>query len=189
MAHKLSSIYLINQGNTGIKKPNATKSAFTDADFYKNCGKTDAVGTIKDNGCAICTLAMFILYKGGLPNENNNTYYAVEEATKKGTNQAADCTHSGFTATIGSKSISVNIAAIADLAAEIQSGGVCMARLKQGSNSHYFIIDGWDGTKSGFARYLVCDPDGGAQKSLADTMSRRGFTADAVYLVGKYKLS
>jgi hypothetical protein len=57
------------------------------------------------------------------------------------------------------------------------------------TNSHFFIVDGWDGAKSGFARYLVCDSDGGAQKSMADTMSRRGFPADAAYLTQKYKLS
>lgn len=84
MPHKLSSTHLINQGDTSIYNPGTSTPAFTDANFFKNCGKTGATGTIQKFGCPICDLAMFILYKGGLSNATkSNVYYAVWEATKR----------------------------------------------------------------------------------------------------------
>ncbi|BFH60109.1 MULTISPECIES: hypothetical protein [Paenibacillus] len=191
MPHKLSSTHLINQGDASIKYPGTTTSAFTDTNFYKKCGKTAASGTIKQYGCAICDLAMFILYKGGLSNNNDNTYNAVVQATIGGTNNAADFTHQSFTATMGSKSIKVNIQAISDISTEVEKGNICIARLYNSStkNSHYVIVDGWDSSASGFYRYLVCDPDGGVQKTLADTMIKRGFPVDAAYITERYLLS
>jgi hypothetical protein len=191
MPHKLSSSHLINQGDTAIKYPGTSTSAFTDTNFYQNCGKTAATGTIKQYGCAICDLAMFILYKGGLSNSNDNVYNAVVQATKKGTDNYADFTHQSFTATMGSQSIGVNIATTADVSTEAENGNICMVRLYQSStgNSHYVIVDGWNASASGFDRYLVCDPDGGTQKTLRDTMVKRGFPVDASILTEKYKLS
>ncbi|MBU5445608.1 MULTISPECIES: hypothetical protein [Paenibacillaceae] len=189
MPHKLSSTHLINQGDTSIKYPGTETSAFTDKNFYKNCGKTGASGDIKTFGCAICSLAMFILYKGGLTNNNDNTYNAVVEATKKGTNNDADFTAKGFTAKMENKDIEVAIDKIADISAEVQNGNICMVKLEEGKNMHFVIVDGWNSSASGFDRYLVADPDGGTQKTLADTMKKRGFTVDAKVITGKYKLS
>lgn len=189
MPHKLSSTNLINQGDTSIKYPGTTTSAFTDTSFYAKCGKTAASGTIKQYGCAICSLAMFILYKGGLSNSNDNTYNAVVQATIGGTNNAADFTGNGFTATIGSQNIRVNIATTSDVSAEVQNGNICLVRLYENGNSHYVVVDGWNSSASDFYRYLVSDPDGGTQKTLADTMIRRGFSLNASVITQKYTLS
>ncbi|MDR0271518.1 hypothetical protein [Paenibacillus sp.] len=189
MPHKLSSTHLINQADSSIKYPGKSTSAFTDTNFYKNCGKTGATGTIKDNGCPICDLAMFILYKGGLTNNNDNTYNAVVQATIGGTTKAADFTHESFTTTMGSKSIKVNIQSISDISAEVQKGNICMVRLQNGNNSHYVIVDGWDDSAKELNRYLVCDPDGGVQKTLADTMSKRKFPVNAASITERYLLS
>ncbi|MEK3904080.1 MULTISPECIES: hypothetical protein [unclassified Paenibacillus] len=190
MPHKLSSTHLINQGDTSIYNPGTSTPAFTDANFFKNCGKTGATGTIQKFGCPICDLAMFILYKGGLSNATkSNVYYAVWEATKKGTDNAADFTAKGFTAKIGSQSITVSITPIADVSVEAEKGNICMMRLEEGSNSHYVIVDGHDSSASGFDKYLVCDPDGGVQKTLTKTMQKRGFTVSASVITERYKLS
>ncbi|MBP2114887.1 hypothetical protein [Paenibacillus silagei] len=190
MPHKLSSTHLINQGDTSIYYPGTSTSAFTDSNFYKKCGKTAAGGDIKQYGCAICALGMFILYKGGLSNTTkSNVYYAVVEATTKGTNNAADFTASGFTAKIGSQSIGVTITPIADVSVEAEKGSICMMRLKQGSNSHYVIVDGHNSSASNFDKYLVCDPDGGVQKTLTATMQKRGFSVSASVITERYKLS
>ncbi|WP_232697211.1 hypothetical protein [Brevibacillus daliensis] len=108
---------------------------------------------------------------------------------EKGTNNAADFTGSGFTAKMGNQNIAVKIDKIADVSGEVQNGNICMVRLKEGSNSHYVIVDGWNSSVSGFDRYLVADQDGGTQKTLADTMKKRGFTVDASVITEKYKLS
>lgn len=55
MAHKISNV--INQGDTSIVYPDTSLKVFTDTSFYSKCGKTNATGTIKANGCAICALA------------------------------------------------------------------------------------------------------------------------------------
>ena len=189
MLHKISSTNLISQGDTSIKYPGTTTSAFTDTSFYGKCSKAAASGTIKQYGCAICSLAMFILYKGGLSKNNDNIYNAVVQATKGGTNNAADFTGNSFTATMGSQNIKVNLATTTDIAAEVRNGNILLVRLYQNGNSHYVVVDGWDSSASGFNRYLVCDPDGGTQKTLADTMTKRGFSVDASVITQKYKLS
>lgn len=189
MGHKLSSSNLINQGDHNIKYPGTSTEAFYDTNFYANCGKGGASGTIQKYGCVICDLAMFILYKGGLSNSNDNTYNAVVQATEGGTNYYADFTHQSFTATMGSQNISVNIQVISDVSTEVENGNICMLRLESGSNSHYVIVDGWDPNATGFYRYLVCDPDGGVQKTLADTMIKRGFPQDVSSVTERYKLS
>ncbi|WP_025688627.1 hypothetical protein [Paenibacillus zanthoxyli] len=189
MPHKLSSTNLINQADSSIKYPNTAISAFTDTSFYANCGKTAASGTIKQYGCTICSLAMFILYKGGLFNSNDNTYNAVVQATVGGTNNAADFTGNSFTATIGSQNINVNLATTSDVSEEVGNGNICLVRLYQNGNSHYVLVDGWNSSASDFYRYLVCDPDGGTQKTLADTMIKRGFSLNASVITQKYKIS
>ncbi|MEF3305643.1 hypothetical protein [Paenibacillus sp. GYB003] len=191
MPHKLSSTHLINQADSTIKYPNSTTSAFTDTNFYANCGKTAASGTIKQYGCAICAMAMFSLYKGGLTNSNDNTYWAVVEATVGATNNAADFlgATANYTATIDDNDISVNIETTADVSTEAENGNICMVRLKQGTNSHYVFVDGWNAPASGFDRYLVADPDGGTLKTLKDTMTKRGFSVDASVITEKYLLS
>ncbi|MNC82727.1 hypothetical protein D3C75_1363520 [compost metagenome] len=65
-----------------------------------------------------------------------------------------------------------------------------MVRLELGKDkSHYLIVDGFNSSASGFDRYLVADPDGGTQKTLADTMRKRGFPVAASSITEKYKLS
>lgn len=191
MPHQLSSSHLINQGDTAIKYPGTTTSAFTDTSFYANCGKTGASGTIKLYGCAICAMAMFSLYKGGLTNSNDNTYWSVVHATIGATNNAADFkgASADYTATIGGNDISVNIATTTDISTEVGNGNICVVRLEQGSNSHYVLVDGWDSSATDFERYLVADPDGGTLKTLKDTMVKRGFPVSASSITERYVLS
>ena len=188
MGHAID--YAINQGDTSIKYPGTSTSAFTDYDFYANCGKYNASGTIKQYGCAICALATFILHKGNLSATNDNIYYAVEQATIKGTNNAADFTHSSFTANIGNKSIYVTISETHDLAAAVSDGKICLARIENGSDSHYFLIDGMDMSASeNFDKYLTCDPNGGIQATLSDVFARADIPANNNNITEKYILS
>lgn len=84
---------------------------FADTAFIRQvCGKTEASEgyTISNSGCAICSLAMFILHKGGLDNSPRNVYYAVKEAAIKSTDNTAQFFRATFTANVGGKSIKVN---------------------------------------------------------------------------------
>lgn len=186
MGHKIS--YVINQGDTSIVYPGTSTKAFTDVNFYKKCGKTSAEGTIDDYGCAICALATYVLYKGGLSATNNNIYYAVEQTTINATDPAADVIYKDFSVKIGSKTINVTLDATSDMAAAANSGKICFVRLKEGSKSHYILLDGMDSAATGFDRYLVADPDGGKLKTLQDVFERRGITASASNIVAKYIL-
>lgn len=194
MPHKLSTTHLINQGDTSIKYPNdSTKSVFTDNSFYTTvAGKTGSVsGNIKGNGCGICTLAMFALYKGGLTNTNDNVYYAVLEATKNGTNNNADVHYNSFNVSIGSQKIAVNLTAVSDIGDEAAAGNICFVFLDNGAgNTHYVLVDGWNpDAQDPFDKYLVCDSDGGVQKTLRETMSKRGFAVAASSVKKRYRIS
>jgi len=192
MPHALSTSQLINQVDSSIQYPGGGGDVFHDLNFYSYCGKTGAIGTIAENGCAICDVAMFSLYKGGLSNSNDNTYYSVAYATEYATNSAADLYTSGFsyTVTIGGQNISVTSTVIPDVSAQVQVGNVCMVRLYTDPNhSHYVIVDGWDSSASGFYRYLVCDPSGGVYRTLADVMQQRFGYQDASLITQKYLLS
>ena len=135
MAHKISNV--INQGDTSIVYPDTSLKVFTDTSFYSKCGKTNATGTIKANGCAICALATYALYKGGLSaTDNNNIYYAVQQTTVNATNKAADVTYNNFSVTIGSKTIKITLDKTSDMAAAANSGKICFVRLKEGTKSH-----------------------------------------------------
>ena len=189
ISRKVTAGYLIAQGSTSVYYPNSTTPAFTDSSFYKKCGKTSASGTISGNGCAIVALGMFILYKGRLTNNSANTYDAVAEATRKGTNVAADFTAQGFTATVGSSNVSVGITSIPDLSLAIQAGSVCMARLQSGGKSHYVIVDGWNEIATDFDRYLVADPAGGKHITLKKAMENGGYPVNASSITQRYKFS
>ena len=91
MAHKISNV--INQGDRTIVYPGTSTKVFTDSAFYGKCGKSSATGTIAQNGCAICALATYALYKGNLSDTNNNVYEAVKQTTENATNNAADVTY------------------------------------------------------------------------------------------------
>lgn len=186
IAHKISNV--INQGDASIVYPGISTKAFTDTKYYGNCGKTGATGTIKANGCAICALATYALYKGGLFATNNNIYYAVEQTTINATNSSADVTYNDFSVKIGSKTINISMTKTSDMADAANNGKICFVRLKQGSNSHYVLLDGMDSTATGFDRYLVADPDGGKLRTLQDVFERRGITANASYITEKYIL-
>ena len=177
MAHKISNV--INQGDGTIVYPGTSTKVFTDSAFYGKCGKSAATGTIKSNGCAICALATYVLYKGNLSDTNSNVYNAVKQTTENATNNAADVTYNDFSVKIGSKTISVSMEKTSDMAAAANDGEICFVRLKSGSNSHYVLLDGMDSTAEGFDRYLVADPDGGKLRTLQDVFDRRGIPAKA----------
>lgn len=187
MAHKISNV--INQGDTSIVYPDTSLKVFTDTSFYSKCGKTNATGTIKANGCAICALATYALYKGGLSaTDNNNIYYAVQQTTVNATNKAADVTYNNFSVTIGSKTIKITLDKTSDMAAAANSGKICFVRLKEGTKSHYVLLDGMDSNAIGFNRYLVADPDQGELRTLQDVFDRRDITANASNITEKYIL-
>lgn len=186
MAHKISNV--INQADTSIVYPSTSTKAFTDTSFYSKCGKTSATGSIKSNGCSICALATYALYKGGLSATNDNIYHAVQQTTVNATNNAADVTYNDFSVTIGSKTIKITLDKTSDMAAAANSGEICFVRLKEGANSHYVLLDGMDSTATGFNRYLVADPDGGKLRTLQDVFDRRGITANASNITEKYIL-
>lgn len=199
MGHRITSNHLISQGDTSITFPSAetaiypqaSGSAFTNGSFYNTvCGKSGAVGTIKQNGCAICSLAMFVLNKGALDRTNNNIYYAVKEVTVKGTNNSADITYQNFNARVSGKYICVDITSTSNFESAIKNGMICLLRLKEGSNSHYVLADGYDYSKSNLLdACLVADPDGGVYRTLRQVMSRRGFTQSTAVIAGKYILT
>ena len=172
MAHKISNV--INQGDTSIVYPDTSLKVFTDTSFYSKCGKTNAT---------------YALYKGGLSaTDNNNIYYAVQQTTVNATNKAADVTYNNFSVTIGSKTIKITLDKTSDMAAAANSGKICFVRLKEGTKSHYVLLDGMDSNATGFNRYLVADPDQGELRTLQDVFDRRDITANASNITEKYIL-
>ena len=191
-----SSNYLINQGDTTIlypsgEKPGTENRVFIDNLFYGSvCGKTSASGNIKQYGCAICSLAMFLLYKGNKSNTNNNVYYAVKEATKQGTSNSADFLGNGtyISYNNGTNQVSVSVASTSNPDNDVQEGKGCIFRIKSGSISHYVLVYGIDTSKSGTDRYLVADPDGGQMRSLTEAIQRRGLAANMSYITQRFVL-
>ena len=186
MAHKIKDP--INQGDVSIVYPGTSKSAFTDPDFYRKCGKTAASGTIQRYGCAICALATYALYKGNLPNTKENVYYAVQQTTVNATNNAADVTYNDFSVKIGSETINVTLESTSDMAAAANSGKICLVKLAEGNLSHFVLLDGMDSTATGFNRYLVADSNGGQLTTLQDAFTKADIRADAKNIKGKYIL-
>jgi len=187
VARKITTSHLINQASTSVMYPGTSTPAFKATDFFSKCGKTGATGTISMYGCPICCLAMFILYKGGLSNTSANIYEAVVEATKKGTNNDADFTGNGFTASVGGKSISVSISTITDIGTEVQNGSICMARMQKGNEFHYVIVDGWNESATDLNKHLAADPSGGVHTTLAAAMGTK--YPGASYITQRFKFS
>ena len=186
MAHKISNV--INQGDGKIVYPGTSTKVFTDPAFYGKCGKSAATGTIAGNGCAICALATYVLYKGNLSDTNSNVYNAVKQTTENATNNAADVQYTDFSVKIGTKTISVSMEETSDMAAAANDGEICFVRLESGDNSHYVLLDGMDSAAEGFNRYLVADPDGGRSCTLQDVFTRRKIPAKASKITKKYIL-
>ena len=179
------SRFLINQGDTTIlypsgERPGTENRAFIDNLFYGSvCGKTSASGNIKQYGCAICSLAMFLLYKGNISNTNNNVYYAVKEATKQGTNSFADLLGGNFSVSYynGSCCVRVSVGPTDAPDYELNRGNCCIFRINGNPNHHFVLVYGIDTSKSGTDRYLVADPDGGRLINLSEAMRKRGVSA------------
>lgn len=186
MAHKISNV--INQGDTGIVYPGTSKSAFTDTAFYGKCGKPTATGTIMKNGCAICALATYVLYKGNLSNTNDNVYNAVKQTTENATNNSADVQYGNFSVKIGAKTISVSMQETNDVAAAANDGKICFIRLEGNGNSHYVLLDGMDSSAEEFNRYLVADPNGGSSRTLQKAFELSKIPAKASNITKKYIL-
>ena len=189
MGHAINSSLIINQADDNITYPGTSTSVFYDDNFYADCGKTGAYGNIKDNGCAICALATFVLHKGDLSASNNNVYNAVKQVTIEATNNAADVTYNSFSVKVGSKTVRVNMRSTSDIAAAVNDGDICFIRIEEGGKSHYVLVDGMDYSASGFDRYLIADPDGGEPRTLQDSLERIHITANAKKKKKKYILS
>ncbi len=180
--------HLISQGNLSIVYPNSEKQihenitdpVFTCTNFYGTvCGKTGASGTIKDNGCAICSVAMFIMSKLNLSNTNNDDVYnAVKQATILSTDNNVDfLQNNSFRVTIGNTTKSITIQSVSNYESLIMYGNVCIIYLKEGNKQHYVIADDYDSNESDFLdACLVSDADGGVHRTLREAMIRRGFT-------------
>lgn len=192
-----TSCYLINQGNTSIiypsgEKPGNENRVFVDNLFYGSvCGKTLASGNIKQYGCAICCLAMFLLYKGNKNNSNNNVYYAVKEATKQGTNISASFKGNGTYISYNNGTCQINATVNTTTNADnaLNNGKCCIFRIKSGSITHYVLVYGINTNKTGANKYLVADPDGGRMITLAESLQKRGLSANMTYIAEKYVIN
>ena len=192
MGHLLTSRYLIAQSDPSIVYPGTTTPAFTSNSFFSECGKTAATGNISRYGCAICSVAMFIMRKGNLARNNDNIFNAVKQATMKATDNAADLVNSAsFTARFGSKSIGVSFSMTTDSDAESRAlnGKMCLFFMKQGAKTHYVLVDGYDNSQSNpLDGYLVADPAGGQLRTLRQAMANAGITQSMAYISSKRKI-
>lgn len=157
--------------------------------FTANVVKQMLLAPLKPMAVPSALSATYALYKGGLSaTDNNNIYYAVQQTTVNATNKAADVTYNNFSVTIGSKTIKITLDKTSDMAAAANSGKICFVRLKEGTKSHYVLLDGMDSNATGFNRYLVADPDQGELRTLQDVFDRRDITANASNITEKYIL-
>ncbi len=195
VTRQFNSSYLINQTDATIMYPNGEKPgtenrAFLDSLFYGTvCGKTGASGTIRENGCAICSLAMFLLYKNNQSNTNNNTYYSVKAATIQATNNSADILHSGFSVSYGGSTATIcakSNASSTKIENALNNGSMCIVRIK---TYHYVLIHKIDYTKTGTDKYLVADPSGGQIRTLTEAMARYGLSGNISNLSDMYSIS
>ena len=173
---------IINQGDTSVKYPNINKSAFTDKDFLKTwCDRPESDFTIASDGCAICCVASFILHKAGVECNNNNKFKAVEQVVKYATNKQAWLYDTrNFKAEINGVEVNVQMelsknSALQTAVDALKDGKKCIIRMKSVSNkTHYVLADGYnDDACDVFHWLLVCDPDGGEQRTLYDAINRR----------------
>lgn len=180
--------YLICQWDENILYPNgeqpgSEERAFYDEAFYTNrnvCNKTgDVTGTIRKNGCGICSLAMYLLYKSNQINTNNNTYYAVKTATIQGTNDDVNMHNGSFTISYGGVTANVSpvdkSVTMAKLDAAINAGKMCVVRIK---TDHYVLIYGIDSGATGTDKYLVADPGNNNYFTLTESMRKYGYSGN-----------
>lgn len=187
--------YLINQGDSTItypsgEQPGSESRAFLDYSFYGDvCGKTAASGNIRQYGCAICCIAMYLLYKSRKVNTNNNVYYAVKAATIDGTDVEADFLHGGQIIEFYNavKRIYASITAINNADYYLQNGQACIFRMQRNDDeSHYVLVYGIDNNASGTEKYWVADPDGGRLRTLTEAFYEMGVTPNMSYVTEKY---
>ena len=177
-------------------------NAFYDAKFIANvCGKTNAKGaTISDHGCAVCAVAMFILYKGGLTNTNDNVYNAVKSATIGSTNNSFQYVRNSFTAAVGGKNIAItqvdnsiipadkNLTSLAYAVANNQCVVVC---IRTSSGMHFVLADALIDTSANYLdRISVVDPaSGGVRRTLRSAIERTLSSASASDVLSAYIIS
>ena len=175
---------IINQWDSSVKYPNTNQSAFTDKAFLQVwCGKPESDFTIAGGGCAICCVASFILHKAGVECNNNNKFKAVEQAVKHATNEEAYFKAScDFEADINGTKVDIRITkcegqnAFEEAVAAIRAGKKCIIYMEneEEEKSHYVLVDGYDESACDmFNWFLVCDPDGGEQRTLYEAITRR----------------
>ena len=180
-------------------------NAFYDAKFIANvCGKTSANGaTISDYGCAVCAVEMFILYKGGLTNTNDNVYNAVKSATIGTTDNEFRYNKNSFTATVGGKNIAItqvnnniipsnkDLTALKNALAANKCAVVCLRTSLTNNDTHFVLADALIGTSSDdLNRISVVDPaSGGVRRTLRLAIERKLSPASAAYIASAYIIS
>ena len=204
---KIGYNQLIGQSNTVYYPSGAdyTGNAFDDVRFIANvCGKTGANGaTISDDGCAVCAVAMFILYKGGLGNTNDNVYNAVKSATIGTTTNSFQYFRNSFTATVGGKNIAIkqettslipsnkDLSALKNAIAANKCVVVCVRTSLTSNDVHFVLADALVGTSSDdLNRISVVDPaNGGVRRSLRLAIERKLSPASTAYIASAYVIS
>ena len=173
-------------------------SAFHSRAFLTEvCGKTQSTGTISTSGCAVCAVGMFILYKGGMTNNDNNIYYAVKEATIKSTNEKFDYQRNSFTAYIGFLEVSVtqnntniiptskDLTAVKNALLEDKCVVLC---LKTKTGTHFVLADELTANSGDdyLDRIKVADPADGTRKTLRQAIQRQMNPASASHVISGY---
>ena len=192
--HCLDANRVINQASTTVQYPfsiDGTKyknPVFHDTAFLKiYCDKNSSdTFTIKNSGCGICCVAMFILNKTNVECNNANVFKAVEFATKKATNEKAWlCNSTNFEVELGGKSATVHMEFIgSDLERAKESvleGKKCIIGMKNVSNeNHYVLADGFNENACEMLDwFLVCDSNGGKQRTLREAVKQcRGHSVE-----------
>lgn len=184
--------YLIGQGDTSVTYPSGqrpagstTNKTFYDSQFYKVCGKTRASGTIKENGCAICSLAMALLYKANITNTNDNVYYAVKAATVQGTNDKADLYYGPFKI-VFNNGVTLNVEKRTHQLLDPNGARLCLYNLyreEKGGKKTHFVL-GYKRTMagSGLDQYLAADPRDGKFRTLKEALIKTKIEPDAQYI-------
>lgn len=155
------------------EQPGTEKRAFYDSKFYTAvCNKPSATGTIAGNGCAICSLAMYLLYKSNRTNTNANTYNAVKEATIKGTHENIALKGNSFSLSYGGIIANVSAADTSVTAAKLDAAlnnNMCIVKI---STKHYVLVYGVDSSASGTDKYLVADPGSNSCYTLTQSLAK-----------------
>ena len=176
--------YLISQFDKKVlypedEQPGTEERVFYDELFYTSiCQKNAGTGTIKEYGCAICSMAMYLLFKSNKQNtDNGNIYEAVKAATIQGTDSYScilpghfTLSYSGVTANVSAFQNNVSMEMLDNA---LYAGKMCIVFINR---QHFVLIYGFNPTASVNSttaetdRYMVADPGVGVCHTLTEAM-------------------